>query len=82
MVVLPGQVCVAGNAWPQMFAGAAWGDTISIGSMLACLLAPMLGLALLRRRLNFPVKPMRRWAYAIYPAHFLVLLGLRELLAT
>ncbi|MGV6396086.1 TraX family protein [Pseudomonas caspiana] len=81
MAILPGVVCLAGNAWPQMFAGAAWGDPISIGSMLACLSAPMLGLALLRRRPDFPVKPMRRWAYAIYPLHFLVLLGVRELLA-
>ncbi|WP_095092534.1 TraX family protein [Pseudomonas sp. Irchel 3A5] len=79
--LLPGAICVAGNAWPQMFAGAAWGDPISIGSLIACLIAPLLGLALLRRRLTFPVKPMRRWAYAIYPAHFLVLLGLREILA-
>jgi hypothetical protein len=79
--VLPAVLCVAANAWPQMFAGAAWGDPISIGSLIACLLAPVLGLALLRRRLSFPVKPMRRWAYAIYPAHFLLLLGLRELLA-
>jgi len=36
---------------------------------------------LLRRRLDFPVKPMRRWAYGIYPVHFLVLLGVRELVA-
>jgi hypothetical protein len=78
LAILPGIVCLGGNAWPQMFAGAAWGDPISIGSMLACLFAPMLGLALLRRRLYFPVKPMRRWAYAIYPLHFLVLLGMRE----
>lgn len=79
--VLPGAVCLAGNAWPQMFAGAAWGDPISIGSMVVCLTAPLLGLALLRCKLTFAVKPMRRWAYGIYPMHFLVLLGLRELLA-
>lgn len=79
--ILPGIVCVAGNAWSQMFSGAAWGDPVSVGSLIACLIAPMLGLALLRCRLKFPVTPMRRWAYAIYPVHFLVLLGLRELLA-
>lgn len=81
LAVLPGVVCVSGNAWPQMFAGAAWGDPVSIGSLIACLIAPLLGLTLLRRRVSFPVKPMRRWAYAIYPVHFLVLLGLRQLLA-
>jgi hypothetical protein len=78
--ILPGAVCLAGNAWPQIFAGAAWGDPISIGAMFACLIAPLLGLSLLRRRLQLPVKPMRRWAYGIYPLHFLLLLGLRELL--
>jgi hypothetical protein len=80
LAALPGAVCLAGNAWPQMFAGAAWGDPISIGSMVACLIAPFLGLALLRWRPTFAVQPMRRWAYAIYPAHFLLLLALRELL--
>lgn len=80
LAALPGALCLAGNAWPQMFAGAAWGDPISIGSMIACLIAPLLGLALLRRQLRFPLIPMRRWAYAIYPVHFLVLLGLRHML--
>ncbi|RRV04830.1 conjugal transfer protein TraX [Pseudomonas sp. v388] len=78
--VFPGAVCVAGNAWPEMFAAAGWGDPISIAAIIACLLAPLLGMVLLRRRLTFNVWPMRRWAYAIYPAHFLVLLGLRTVL--
>jgi hypothetical protein len=80
--VLPGLVCLASNAWPQMFAAAAWGDPISIGAIVTCLLAPLLGLMLLRSTLDFPVWPMRRWAYAIYPVHFLLLLGLRELLVS
>jgi hypothetical protein len=78
--VFPAGFCLAGNAWPQMFAGAAWGDPISIGSMLVCLFAPLVGMALLRAKPSFAVVPMRRWAYAIYPLHFLALLGLRELL--
>lgn len=78
--VFPAVFCVAGNAWPEMFAGAAWGDPISIGSLIACLIAPVLGLALLRTKPRFRVMPMRRWAYAIYPLHFLALLGLREVL--
>lgn len=79
--VFPAVLCVAANAWSDMFAGAAWGDPISIGSIIACLIAPVMGIALLRRKPGVAVVPMRRWAYAIYPGHFLVLLGLRELLA-
>ncbi|EFW82410.1 MULTISPECIES: TraX family protein [Pseudomonas syringae group genomosp. 2] len=78
--VFPAAFCLAGNAWPQMFAGASWGDPISIGSIAACLVAPALGIALLRTKPKFAVIPMRRWAYAIYPLHFLVLLGLRTVL--
>lgn len=75
--VFPAVFCVAGNAWPEMFAAAAWGDWISIAAIIACVLAPVMGMALLRRKPGFEVWPMRRWAYAIYPLHFLVLLGVR-----
>ncbi|MQQ37567.1 conjugal transfer protein TraX [Pseudomonas sp. SZ57] len=75
--VFPAVFCLAGNAWSQMFAGASWGDPISIGSIVACVLAPVLGIALLRAKPGFAVIPMRRWAYAIYPLHFLLLLGVR-----
>jgi hypothetical protein len=78
--VIPAGFCVAANAWPEMFAAAEWGDPISIAAIIACLLAPLLGMALLRSGLAFSVWPMRRWAYAIYPLHFLVLLGLRTVL--
>ncbi|MCD5995345.1 conjugal transfer protein TraX [Pseudomonas sp. CDFA 602] len=78
--MFPAAFCLAGNAWPEMFAGAAWGDPISIASMIVCLIAPWLGMALLRSKPDFAVVPMRRWAYAIYPVHFLMLLVLRELL--
>lgn len=77
--LVPGGFCLAGNAWPEMFAAARWGDPISIGAIIVCLLAPVLGTALLRWRPDFKVWPMRRWAYAIYPLHFLVLLGVRVL---
>ncbi|MDB5980884.1 MAG: rane protein [Pseudomonas sp.] len=79
--LLPGLVCLASNAWPQMFAAAGWGDPISIGAIIVCLLAPLVGLMVLRSRPDFPVWPMRRWAYAIYPVHFLLLAGLRTLIA-
>lgn len=79
--LLPGLVCLASNAWPEMFAGAQWGDRISIFAIVACLIAPLVGLALLRTRPAVAVWPMRRWAYAIYPVHFLLLAGLRWSLA-
>ncbi|KTC59954.1 TraX family protein [Pseudomonas savastanoi] len=78
--VFPAVFCLAANAWPQMIAGASWGDPISIGSIAACLVAPALGIALLRTKPKFAVIPMRHWAYAIYPLHFMVLLGLRTAL--
>ncbi|MFJ4141809.1 TraX family protein [Pseudomonas sp. NPDC089734] len=79
--VFPAALCLAGNAWPQMFAAMAWGDPVSIAAVIVCLIAPALGMALLRFKPGFKVWPMRRWAYGIYPGHFLLLLGLRELLA-
>ncbi|MDY7562259.1 TraX family protein [Pseudomonas sp. 10B1] len=75
--LLPGAVCLASNAWPQMFAGASWGDPISIGGIIVCLSAPLIGLAILRSHPPIAIWPMRRWAYAIYPVHFLLLLALR-----
>jgi hypothetical protein len=78
--LLPGAVCLAGNAWPEMFAGASWGDPVSIGGIAVCLFAPLIGLAILRSKPPVAIWPMRRWAYAIYPLHFMVLLGLRKLL--
>lgn len=79
--LLPGAVCLASNAWSEMFAGAAWGDPISIGGIVACLLAPLIGMMILRSSPSIAIWPMRRWAYAIYPLHFLVLLGVRQVLA-
>jgi hypothetical protein len=79
--VLPGIVCIFSNAWPQMFGGVEWGDPISIFAVGVCLIAPLIGMALLRSALSFKVWPMRRWAYAIYPLHFLLLLGVRQIVA-
>lgn len=78
LAVFPAVVCVAGNAWAEMLAGLRWGDAVSIGALLVCLLAPLAGLVLLRRKLSLAILPMRRWAYAIYPAHFVALWGLRQ----
>ncbi len=81
LAVLPGVVCLLSNEWPKIIDGMLWGDPISIGALVACLLGPWVGLVLLRWRVPFRVWPMRRWAYLIYPAHFLLLLGLRNLMA-
>lgn len=81
LAILPGVVCVFSNAWRQIIDGTQWGDPISVGALIACLLGPVLGMLLLRSKPLFAVLPMRRWAYAIYPVHFLLLLGLREFLS-
>jgi len=81
LAILPGVVCLLSNEWPKIIDGMLWGDPISVGALIACLIGPWLGLALLRWRPAFVVWPMRRWAYLIYPLHFLLLLGLRQVLA-
>ena len=80
LAVLPGVVCLLSNEWPKIIDGMLWGDPISIGALAACLLAPLFGLAILRGRPAFGVWPMRRWAYLIYPVHFLLLFGLRQII--
>lgn len=80
LAVVPGIVCLLSNEWSRIIDGMLWGDPISIGALIACLLGPLLGLALLRCRPGFGVWPMRKWAYVIYPLHFLALYVLRSLL--
>lgn len=82
LAVVPGIVCLLSNEWPKIIDGMLWGDPISIGALIACLLGPWWGLALLRSRPWFGVWPMRRWAYLIYPLHFLLLFTLRHILMT
>ena len=81
LAILPGVVCLFSNAWRQIFDGTQWGDPISVGALIFCLIGPLIGIALLRVQPPFAVLPMKRWAYAIYPVHFLLLLGLRQMLA-
>ncbi|WLG22849.1 TraX family protein [Pseudomonas sp. FP1154] len=79
--LLPGLVCLAANQWRVLY-GAAWlGDAVAIGGLVACLFAPWLGLVLLRHAGRFHPPPMRRWAYGLYPAHFLLLLAVRQIAA-
>lgn len=78
LTLLPGLVCIAANQWRVLY-GAAWlGDAVASWGLLACLLAPGLGLLLLRQAGGIRPPAMRRWAYALYPVHFLVLLAVRQ----
>ncbi|MDI2592419.1 TraX family protein [Pseudomonas sp. 681] len=78
--VLPGLVCLAGNQWRVLYEAAEFGNRAAILGIVACLIAPLLGLLLLRQTSRLKPPPMRRWAYALYPAHFLLLLALRQII--
>ncbi|QHD09478.1 TraX family protein [Pseudomonas sp. R76] len=73
--VLPGLVCVAANQWQILLNS---GSVIALLGLAACLIAPLAGLLLLRRAKYVTVPAMRRWAYALYPMHFLLLLVVRK----
>ncbi|QJI43756.1 conjugal transfer protein TraX [Pseudomonas sp. ADAK2] len=79
--LLPGLVCLAANQWQVLYGAARLGNGAAIFGIAACLIAPLLGLLLLRHASRLKPPPMRRWAYALYPAHFLALLALRQVLA-
>ena len=79
--LLPGVVCLAGNQWQVLYAAAQFGNVAAIGGIATCLIAPWLGMALLRHAKHLNPAPMRRWAYALYPMHFLLLLALRQAIA-
>jgi hypothetical protein len=79
--LLPGLVCLAANQWQTLFNGAAQANGVAILGIATCLVAPLIGMLLLRHLSQCSPPPMRRWAYALYPVHFLALLALREALA-
>lgn len=79
--LLPGLVCLAANQWESLIPAAKQGNLIAGFGLAACVLAPWLGLWLLRGLRHCTAPPMRRWAYALYPLHFLLLLGIRSVLA-
>jgi len=78
--LLPGLVCLAANQWPVLYSSAQFHNIEAILGIAACLIAPLLGLLLLRHAKGFQPPPMRRWAYALYPAHFLLLLAIRQVI--
>lgn len=79
--LLPGVVCLAANQWQTLLPGIVHGNSVAILGLTACLVAPLIGLLLLRHMSRCSPPPMRRWAYALYPLHFLALLALRQLIA-
>lgn len=78
--LLPGLICLASNQWQVLLESARFGDPVAIAGLATCLFAPMLGMFLLRHGRPLQPPPMRRWAYALYPAHFLMLLAVRQII--
>ncbi|MGE8146827.1 TraX family protein [Pseudomonas frederiksbergensis] len=76
--LLPGLVCLAANQWQVLYGAARMGNSAAIFGIAACLIAPLLGLLLLRHAGRLKPPSMRRWAYALYPLHFLLLLAIRQ----
>lgn len=76
--VLPGLVCVAANQWQILLDS---GTPVALMGLAACLTAPLAGLVLLRHAKHVSPPAMRRWAYALYPLHFLLLLLVRKIIA-
>ncbi|MHC8347428.1 TraX family protein [Pseudomonas sp. RT6P73] len=79
--LLPGLVCLAANQWEVLYHSARFGNGAAILGITTCLIAPLLGLVLLRHVKHLKPPPMRRWAYALYPLHFLLLLLVRQIAA-
>ncbi|MFW0759470.1 hypothetical protein ACN1C3_32950 [Pseudomonas sp. H11T01] len=62
------------------FNAAAQANGVAILGIATCLTAPLIGLLLLRSMSRYQPPPMHRWAYVLYPMHFLALLARREAL--
>jgi hypothetical protein len=76
--VLPGLVCVAANQWQVLLDS---GTLMAYLGLATCLIAPLAGLVLLRHGKKASPPAMRRWAYTLYPLHFLLLLLVRQTIA-
>ena len=80
--LLPGLVCLAANQWQVLYYAVRLGNQVAMAAIATCLIAPWLGVVLLRHAKGVKAPAMRRWAYALYPAHFLILLALRQVVLT
>ncbi|MDP3813487.1 TraX family protein [Pseudomonas sp.] len=76
--ICPVLLSLLANYWPPFYADAARGEPFAWAVLLSCALAPLFGLWLLRQPLAWPVPALRRWAYLLYPGHFLLLVGVRQ----
>ena len=72
---------VATLTGPGLTLGAQFGNSVALLGLATCLFAPMLGMFLLRHGRHVRPPPMRRWAYALYPVHVLLLLAVRQIIA-
>jgi hypothetical protein len=77
--LLAGLVCLAANQWQVLYYSVRVGNHVAMAATLTCLIAPWLGVFLLRHAKDVKAPPMRRWAYALYPVHFLLLLVVRHI---
>ena len=77
--VLPGLVCVAANQWQVLLNS---GSLVALAGLASCLIAPLAGLVLLRHAKNVTPPAMRRWAYGLYPLHFLLLMVVRLIIGS
>ena len=46
--LLPGLVCLAANQWRVLFESVRFGNELAIFGLIVCLIAPLLGMLLLR----------------------------------
>lgn len=72
--LLPGVLCLAANQWQSLLNS---GTLVAMLGLATCLIAPLAGLVLLRQVRHVSPPAMRRWAYALYPLHFLLLLVIK-----
>jgi len=79
--LLAGLACLAANQWQVLYYSVRLGNPVAMAAVATCLIAPWLGLFLLRHVKGVKAPPMRRWAYVLYPLHFLVLLAVRQAIA-
>ncbi|HEF4759756.1 TPA: conjugal transfer protein TraX [Pseudomonas putida] len=79
--LLPGLVCLASNQWQVLYYSVRLGNHVAMAAVTTCLIAPWLGLFLLRHAQGVKPPAMRRWAYALYPVHFLMLFAVRQAIA-